>query len=91
MTRRRVHRSDHTQESIVRALRQLGVSVEHIGRPVDLLVCYRGETSLMEVKNKGGTFTKDQLDFIARWPGKIHVAHNPDEALRAVIGDRVLA
>jgi hypothetical protein len=82
---------DATQEAIVKALRQLGVQVECIGKPVDLLLCFRGETSLMEVKSPGGRFTKDQLDFFGRWSGKIHVAHNPNEAIRALLGDKVLA
>ena len=76
------------------ALRACSVSVEFIGKPLDLLICHRGETSLMEVKyprptSEGGAhqLTKDQVEFIARWPGKIHIVHSKDEALRSVLGE----
>jgi hypothetical protein len=88
---RRAAKIDSNHTEIVRALRQLGVSVENIKKPVDLLVCYRGITSLMEVKGTDGRLTKDQVEFIARWPGQIFVVRNVDEAIRALLGDKVLA
>jgi hypothetical protein len=85
----RAARVDDNQTGIVDALRAVGVSVEIIGKPVDLLLCHRGETLLMEVKNPDGKdrLTKDQVEFIARWPGKVHIVHSIDEALRAVLGE----
>ncbi len=74
----------------MRALRQLGISVEIIKQPVDLLVCHRGITALMEVKGSHKEFTKSQVEFIARWPGVIHVVRNADDAVRAVIGEEVM-
>ncbi len=72
--------------------------MEIIRQPVDLLVCCRGETSLMEIKNPDRTsddpksrLTKAQIEFIARWPGKIHVVRSEEEAIRAVLGEGVLA
>jgi hypothetical protein len=46
-------------------LRRAGISVEIIGKPVDLLICCRGETSVMEIKNPDGgdRLTKDQIEF----------------------------
>jgi hypothetical protein len=95
---RRAAKVDATQKAIVDALRAIAVSVEIIGKPVDLLVCCRGETSLMEVKSakdvhrhSGGGLTKDQVEFIARWPGKIHIVSTPEEAVRAVLGPKVMA
>lgn len=84
---------DSNQAEIVDALRRCGVSVEIIGKPVDLLLCCRGETSLMEVKNPDGKdqLTKDQVEFIARWPGKVHVVRSKEEAIREVLGEKVLA
>lgn len=86
------HRSDHTQDAIIDALRRIGVAVQVIGEPMDLLVCHRGVTSLVECKNRDGRnrLTKGQVEFIARWPGMIHIVHTPEEAIRAVIGDEVL-
>lgn len=70
------------------ALRKVGVSVEVIGRPVDLLVySKRNGMLLMEVKNpNGGKLTKDQVEFIARWPGPIHVVETVEQALQIAVG-----
>jgi hypothetical protein len=91
---RRAARTDATQKAVIEALNRCGVSVEIIGKPVDLLVCCRGETSLMEVKtprptSEGGRhgLTKDQVEFISKWPGVVHIVSGPDEAVRAVLGD----
>ena len=90
---RRAARVDDNESVIVDALRKAGVSVEQIKKPVDLLICHLGETSLMEVKNPDGKdrLTKDQIDFIARWPGKIHVVRTVQEAFIAVLGKEVMA
>lgn len=88
---RRAAKIDDSQTEIVKALRAVSVSVEIIGKPLDLLLCHRGETALMECKSEGGRFTKDQVEFIARWPGKIHVAKTAEEAVRLVIGEKAMA
>lgn len=42
---------------------------------------------LMEVKNpNGGKLTKDQVEFIARWPGPIHVVETVEQALQVAVG-----
>lgn len=89
---RRAAKSDSNQTEIVKALRRVGVSVEVIGKPVDLLICHRGETALMEVKNPDGRdeLTKDQVEFIARWPGKLHIVRSIGDALTAVLGAQVM-
>ena len=81
-------KSDGNQVEIIRALRRCGVSVEVIGKPVDLLCCVRGVLHLVECKTESGRLTKDQVEFIARWPGKVHIVHSVDEALAAVIPSR---
>lgn len=83
---RRAAKIDRTQTAIVDALRRIGVSVEIIGKPLDLLACHRGETMLIECKAPGGGFTQAQVEFIGRWPGRIIVARNADEAIREVLG-----
>ncbi len=89
---RRAAKQDFNQSAIIKALRLCGVSVEVIGKPVDLLICHRGETSLMEVKNVdgGNRLTQDQIDFIARWPGKVHIVRSEQEAVSAVLGAEVM-
>lgn len=90
---RRAAKVDANQPEIVNGLRKLGIAVEVIGKPVDLLICHRGETALLEIKNAYGKdqLTKDQVEFIARWPGKIHVARTLEEAVRLILGEKVLA
>lgn len=90
---RRAARIDDNQSAIVKALRSAGVTVEVIKKPVDLLIHYRGATAVMEVKNPDGRdqLTADQVQFIARWPGPVHVVRSVREALEAVLGKEVLA
>lgn len=89
---RRAAKVDDNQEEIVKALRKIGVSVEIIGKPVDLLLWHRGHYSLMEIKNLEGRdrLTEDQLKFIARWPGKIHIVHTPEQAIAEVLGKELM-
>lgn len=85
---------DENQGAIVDRLRQIGVQVEIIGKPLDLLVCpscgpLKGHAWVMEVKNRDGRdqITKDQAEFIARWPGRIDIVYSADEAVAAVLGE----
>jgi hypothetical protein len=90
---RRAAKVDANQSAVIAALKAACVSVEVVGKPVDLLLCCRGVTSLMEVKNPDGKdqLTKDQVEFIARWPGQVHIARTPEEAVRMVLGAEVMA
>lgn len=86
---RRAAKVDANQEEIVKALRRCGVAVEIIGKPVDLLICHRGVTALAEVKNedgRGDRLTQEQIEFIARWPGKIHIWKSAEQAVLEVVG-----
>jgi hypothetical protein len=86
---RRAAKVDANQEAIVEALRRAGIQVEILGKPVDLLCNVRGRNELVEVKNRDGKdqLTKEQVEFIARWPGPVHIVHDADEAFRALIPD----
>jgi hypothetical protein len=91
---RRAAKVDANQDAIVKALRQLGVQVEIIGKPVDLLCCRQDKQMfVLEVKNRDGRdqLTQDQKDFIASWPADVHIVYTPDDAIRAVMGDKVMA
>lgn len=48
------HRPDTNQKKIVAALRDIGAVVFLIGKPFDLLVGFRGQLFLLEVKNPEG-------------------------------------
>lgn len=95
---RRAARTDSNQAAIIEALKRVGVSVEIIGKPVDLLICCRGQTMLLEVKNPSRTseqpesrWTKEQAEFFVRWPGKVHIARTAEEAVRLVLGEEAMA
>ncbi len=87
---RHAAKTDANHTEICKALRDVGISVEYLKLPMDLLICHRGVTSLMEIKTDGGRLTKDQVQFIARWPGKIHIVRSAAEALAAILGPEAL-
>ena len=81
---RNAAKTDANQAEVLKALRQIGVSAEYIKLPLDLLICHRGQTALMEVKMPGERLNKNQVEFIARWPGTVHVVHSAEEAIAAI-------
>jgi Holliday junction resolvase len=87
----RGRKTDANQASIVSALRAVGASVvdlSAVGRGVpDLLVGFRGQTYLLEVKNKLGRnrLTADQDVFLAWWHGVPPIiVYNESDALIAI-------
>lgn len=82
---RRAKRVDRTQQQIVHRLRQIGVAVEVIGYPVDLMICYRGETFPAECKSGDEPLTKAQVGFIDRWPGKVFIFRSADDAAGQIL------
>jgi hypothetical protein len=87
-------KSDGPTKKIVKALREVGASVEYFkartgrgnrGRP-DLLVGFNGRNFLLEVKDPGsGRLSEDQVLFHSNWQGaKIEVVTSETEALIAI-------
>lgn len=91
---RRAAKVDANQPEIVRALRQVGAYVESlaaVGNGVpDLLVGFRGETVLIEVKDgrrppSERQLNDEQIEWHAAWPGgRCVVASCVTEALAAI-------
>ena len=97
---------DGNEKEIVAALRAVGASVSHLsdsGVP-DLLVGYRGETYLLEIKEPGqgqnkrrskggvGDLTASQVTWWQTWLGKpAVVVRTVDEALGAIGARKVAA
>ncbi len=88
---------DANQAEIVEALEKIGCDVFVLDRPVDLLVGYRNQNFLIEVKleerrNHEGKHTQLQKEFFGldkrhpekEWRGQKAVVHNIQEALEAV-------
>lgn len=88
---RRAAKADSNQPAIVEALRKCGAAVEHLhqvgGGMPDLLVHGRDRTFLMEIKVPGEKINKLQAEFMARWPGEVHVVRTTEEALIALLGE----
>jgi len=88
---RRAARTDNNQHELVEALKKIGAKCYFIGKPVDLVVGFRGRSVLLEVKraDKRGqpsAVTKAQKDFMETWPGEAHIVYSIDEAISAVVG-----
>lgn len=83
---RRAARVDANQTQIVSALRAAGAYVWIIGLPVDILVGYKGQTFLVEIKDgPKKTLTKLQQDFFANWcGGTLCRIDNAEDALRMI-------
>lgn len=91
---RRASRVDDNQDTIVRALRAIGATVQSLatigkGCP-DLLVGYRRESFLLEVKDPtkpkaDRQLSEDQVEWHRTWKGlPVHVVHSVDEAFKAI-------
>ena len=83
------HRPDTNQKKIVQALRDIGAVVFLIGRPFDLLVGFRGQLFLLEVKNPGGRNKlgiSQEADILAlSLVGvEVRVVRSVDEAIESV-------
>ncbi len=78
---------DENQPEIIAALEGVGARVWVIGRPLDLLVIFRGKVDLLEVKTEDGRLNKNQKEtmkecaYAGYWP---HVVRSVDEALGAI-------
>jgi hypothetical protein len=82
---------DANQPDIIKALEACAVKVYVMKKPVDLLCCRQDkQLFLLEVKNPDGLdrITKEQAEFMAVWPGDVHIVRTPEEALRAVLGEQ---
>ena len=85
---RRNARVDANQKEIVKALRAAGASVQHLhtvgkGCP-DLLVGFRWQNFLFEVKYEEGSLTKAESEWIGEWYGQVEVIDSAEMALEII-------
>ena len=88
---RRAKRRDENEAEIVAALRQLGCLVWQLDEPCDLLVVWKGQKHLLEVKNPDGkaknrrkVLTKRQRETWKQWGEHITIVKSLSEAFRAI-------
>ena len=82
---------DASEPEIVKALQDLGCTVERMDAPCDLLVGFRGVNYLVEAKTAGTQYGKklnaNQTDFNASWNGsKIIMLHSSVDAIDWIVG-----
>ena len=79
------HRADENQQEIVKALRELGVSVLVLsqvgGGCPDLLIGWRKKNYLLEIKTENGKLRKSQVEFFDTWKGRVFIVRSVNEAL----------
>jgi Holliday junction resolvase len=95
VTVRRAAKVDANQTEIVKALRQVGASVQSLastgkGCP-DLLVGFRGVNWLLEIKDgrkvrSARKLTEDQVVWHQTWRGKVYIVESVDQALNLLNG-----
>lgn len=90
---RRAAKVDANQEQVVSALRAAGAAVQSlaaVGKGVpDLLVSFRGNLFLLEVKDgkkppSGQKLTDAQKTWHQAWGALVEVVNSPESALRAI-------
>ena len=94
---RRASRIDANHVEIVDALRHIGCSVQSLatigkGCP-DLMVALRGRTACLEIKDgqkpvSAQRLTPDEVLWIRKWRGEVHVVSSVREALQVIEGWR---
>lgn len=90
---RRASAVDRNQPEIVKDLRKAGATVQHLhtvgqGCP-DILVGFRGENILMEIKDgekppSKQKLTDDEADWHTLWRGKVYIVRSSEEALEVM-------
>ena len=90
---RRAAKVDANQTEIVKALRQVGASVQSLastgkGCP-DLLVGFRGVNWLLEIKDgrkvrSARKLTEDQVVWHQTWRGRVYVVESAEQALEVI-------
>ena len=95
MTNRLRAKRDKNERDIIRALEQLGCSVQALNCTApdipDLLVGFRGVNILLEVKERKGKLSEGQAHFMETWQGQCVMARTPEEAVRTVIRGSLIA
>ncbi len=61
---------DRSEPEVVRTLHGLGFSIWRLDQPVDLLLGFRGNLWLAEVKTGKAKFNANQVKFMEEWRGK---------------------
>lgn len=83
---RQAAKRDTNEAEIVAALRQMGATVQHLSAPgvPDLLVGFRGNNYLLEVKTAKGKLTEPEHAWFEGWRGQCVIVRSVEEALQQI-------
>jgi len=73
---------DGNEKEIVKAFKSLGISVERLNTPLDLLLGWNKRNYLVEVKMPTKKLNANQLRFTGGWKGQFFICYSVDDALR---------
>lgn len=85
--KRYADKPDTNQPEIVEALRAVGAKAYIIGKPLDLLIAFRGVFYIIEVKSPGEKLSvSQQRTVLEMWDAgcMVNVVYDVDEALKAI-------
>ena len=81
---RQASRKDRNHAEIKQAFRSMGASVADLsnvgGGCPDIMVGFRGQNFLIEIKTEDGRISKTQSEWHAAWAGQVAVVRSIDEA-----------
>lgn len=75
-------RRDKNETEIINVFRSVGISVEPIDTPCDLIIGWGGRSALVEVKTEKGGYTESQKKFLTTWRGDYITVRSVDQALK---------
>lgn len=80
---RRAARRDANEPDVIKALRQVGATVVQQDW-CDLVVGYRGQNYLLEVKTESGDLKPSQERLLSEWRGHYAIVRSPADALKEI-------
>ena len=81
-THRHDAKNDGNETEIVRLFEFMGISVERIRKPLDLLLGYNNRNYLVEVKMPGKHLNDNQVKFTKEWRGQWIMINSVEQAAR---------
>ena len=85
----RANRVDGNQKEIIEGLRSCGIaaySLSSMGGGIpDVIAAWKGQTTLLEVKQPGQKLTAAETAWHEAWPGQVAIVHSFKEAYDAIV------
>ena len=76
---------DGNEKEIVNVFRNMGLSVERLNTPLDLLIGYNKKNYLIEVKMPNKKLNKNQIKFVDNWQGQWFMVNSIDQAQQIAV------